>query len=379
MEARVVIAPDSFKGSATAIDAARAIAEGWRSERPDDEVRLLPMADGGEGTLDAFEAAHPHSRRMPLTVTGPDDRPVETSWLLLPDGTGVVELAGASGITLLDPLCPFDAHTLGFGQAIAAALDAGVERLVLGIGGSASTDGGAGALSALGARFFDESGSAISPGNRGLADLAEIDLGTVRALPRGGAVVLSDVTSTLLGTEGAAAVFGPQKGATVADIPLLEANLARLARILASGFETVAGAGAAGGAGYGLLSWGASLVAGAEAIGSALGAPAAIAAADVVITGEGRFDSQSAVGKVPSWLAGQARASGVTAMLVAGAIEAEPTQFAVALSLTELAGSSTDARANALHWLRAAGGRLARAYSQSRSGSGHHSHSSPRP
>ncbi|WP_241986517.1 glycerate kinase, partial [Cryobacterium fucosi] len=165
----VVIAPDSFKGTIGASDAARRIAAGWASVRPQDRLRLLPMADGGEGTLDAFELAVPGATRMPVTVPGPDDRPVDTHWLLLPDGTGVVELAATSGITLLDRLRPLDAHTLGFGQAIAAALDHGVTRLLLAIGGSGSTDGGSGMLRALGAVLLDSAGRPVPPGGRGLA------------------------------------------------------------------------------------------------------------------------------------------------------------------------------------------------------------------
>ena len=143
---RVVIAPDSFKGTASAADAAAALAAGWRAVRPLDELVERPMADGGEGTLDAFASAVPGARRMPVTVRGPVSEPVETSWLLLPDGTGVVELASTSGITMLDPLEPLDAHSAGFGEAIAAALEAGVERLLLALGGSACSDGGTGAL-----------------------------------------------------------------------------------------------------------------------------------------------------------------------------------------------------------------------------------------
>ena len=214
--ARVIIAPDSFKGTISAGDAARAIASGWRSVRPHDEILLRPMADGGEGTLDAFEMAVPGSIRMPVTVQGPDNNPVETSWLLLPasperpGGTAVVELANTSGITLLDPLLPLDAHTLGFGQAISAALDHGVQSVLLAIGGSSSSDGGVGALAALGAQFIDPTGRPIRLGNRGLGQLARVRFDEVRALPAGGAQILSDVNNPLLGPLGAAAVFAPQ-------------------------------------------------------------------------------------------------------------------------------------------------------------------------
>jgi glycerate kinase len=356
---RIVIAPDAFKGSAAAHVAAAAIARGWASVRAGDQLTLLPMADGGEGTIDAFAAAFPLATRMPATVTGPDNRPVDTEWLLLSDGTGVVELAGASGLTLLDPLLPFDAHTLGFGQLIAAALDHGVSRLLLGIGGSSSTDGGAAALVALGARLNGASGDPIALGNRGLADLVTADLSGIRSLPVGGAAVLSDVTNPLLGPLGASAVFGPQKGAAPEDIGALNANLAKLASILGAD-PAAAGAGAAGGAGFGLLAWGASIAAGSSAIGEALGMPAAVASADLVITGEGRFDDQSAAGKVPSYLTSLAATGTARVALIAGLIEAPTNDFADAVSLTELAGSSAAARRDAEHWLVEAGAELAR-------------------
>ncbi len=355
---RVVIAPDSFKGTASATEAARAIAAGWASVRPGDELRLMPMADGGEGTLEAFELAVPGARRMPVTVQGPDDRPVDAYWLLLPDGTGVVELANTSGITLLDPLRPLDAHTLGFGQAVAAVLDHGVERLLLAIGGSSSTDGGVGALTALGATFRDARDRPIRLGNRGLGALAKVNLQGLRALPPGGARILSDVTNPLLGPLGAAAVFGPQKGANEAQVAGLESNLVRLARLIPVDPATP-GAGAAGGAGFGLLAWGATLAPGSAAVGEALGIPAAVVGASVVVTGEGRFDAQSAAGKVPSYLAGLAADAGARAMLVAGLIEADPAGFAAALSLTDLAGSSAAAMRDTLVWLEAAGAALA--------------------
>jgi glycerate kinase len=363
---RVVIAPDSFKGTAGAPDVARALGAGWASVRPQDTVVLLPMADGGEGTLDAFELAVPGVVRMPVTVTGPDDNPVDTSWLLLPDGTGVVELACTSGITLLDPLRPLDAHSTGFGEAIAAALRHGVQRLYLALGGSSSTDGGAGTLTALGARFLDAAGRPVRRGGRGLADLTEVDLGGLPALPDGGVLILSDVTNPLLGTAGAAPVFGPQKGADAAQVAMLDAGLARLAGLLRVD-PVPPGAGAAGGTAYGLLAWGARIAAGSAAVGQALGVPAMVAGASVVITGEGRFDAQSAAGKVPSYLADLAGTAGAPALLVAGAIDAAalgagPGRFAAALALTELAGSPAAAMADPLHWLHLAAARLAADY-----------------
>ncbi len=364
---RVVLAPDSFKGTASAADAAAALAAGWRSVRPADELVVRPMADGGEGTLDAFASAVPGATRMPITVRGPVSAPVSTHWLLLPDGTGVVELAATSGITLLDPLEPLDAHSAGFGEAIAAALDHGVDRLLLALGGSASSDGGAGALVALGARLLDEAGRPVPLGNRGLASLASVDLSGLRPLPAGGALILGDVTNPLLGPLGAAAVFGPQKGADAATVELLEANLAGFARLTADAaagsgdrLAESPGAGAAGGAGFGLLLWGAEMGGGAALIASTVGLDEAIAGADLVITGEGRFDGQSEAGKAPTVVAGLARGAGVPTALVAGAITAEPRGFAASVALAGLAGGGAAAMAEPLRWLEAAGVELAR-------------------
>jgi glycerate kinase len=375
MTRTVVIAPDSFKGTIGAAAAAAALAAGWRTERPSDQLRLLPMADGGEGTVDAFAAAVPGARRMPVTVTGPEGTAVAASWVLLPPspdaprGTGVVELANTSGIELLGTpprLRAFDAHTRGFGEAIADALAHGVSRLVLGIGSSSSTDGGTGMLTALGARFTDAAGSPIADGARGLAAVSAADLSGLAPLPSHGATVLSDVTNPLLGARGAAAVFGPQKGAAAADdIAALDAGLARLAGLAAfSGTDPdAAGAGAAGGTGFGLLAWGATLVPGSAAVADLVGLDAAVAGAGAVVTGEGSYDGQSAGGKVPAHVAAIAAAAGVPVALVAGRItaDADVAAFAATASLTELAGSGAAAMADAGYWLEQAGAQLARA------------------
>ncbi|MET1053118.1 MAG: glycerate kinase [Mycetocola sp.] len=356
---RVAIAPDSFKGTATAIEVTAALAEGWLGVRPGDTVIRMPLADGGEGTLDAFELGIPDARRMPVEVTGPDGRPVAASWLLLPDNSAVIELAATSGITLLDPLQPLDAHTIGFGQAIAAAIESGVDRLYLAIGGSSSTDGGVGALTALGAVFTDADGQPIAAGGRGLATVAGVDTSSLLTLPAGGATILTDVTNPLLGPTGAAAVFGPQKGATDEQVVQLDAGLQRLAAVLGADPETP-GAGAAGGTGLVLAAWGAHFAEGADAIGEVMHAPETVASATVVITGEGRFDGQSDAGKVPSYVRSLAEQAGASPLLVAGAITAEPVGFAHAVSLTDLAGSADAAMADTAHWLREAGAQLAR-------------------
>lgn len=366
----VVLAPDSFKGTIGAAAAAAALRDGWASADPSAEIVVKPMADGGEGTLDAFAAAVPGARRMPVSVTGPDGRRVEASWLLLPaaadapDGTGVVELASTSGIELLaagSALRPLDAGTRGFGEAVAAALAHGVSRLVLGIGSSASTDGGTGLLTALGARFTDAAGRPIPSGGRGLDRVAAADLDGLPPLPPGGVRVLTDVTSPLLGAEGAAAVFGPQKGASPHEIEVLERGLRRLAELIPVD-PGAPGAGAAGGTGFGLLAWGAQLVPGADAVAELIGLREAMAHATVVVTGEGSFDGQSAAGKAPEAVRALAASEGVAVALVAGRIapDAATAGFAGAVSLTELAGSSEAAMQDPGRWLFAAGAELAR-------------------
>ncbi|MFE5672228.1 glycerate kinase [Agromyces sp. NPDC056523] len=362
MTRRIVFAPDSFKGTATASDAAAALARGWRTVAPDDELVEKPMADGGEGTLDAFAGSVPGAERVPVTVQGPDDRPVDAAWLRLPDGSAVVELAMTSGITLLDPLRPLDAHTLGFGQAIAAALDAGATRVLLALGGSSSTDGGLGALAALGGVFLDAQRRPVRLGNRGVGALARVDLSRLRALPVDGALILSDVTNPLLGPFGAAAIFGPQKGATPELVEAMDENLARLVRAMpgGDGLCEEPGAGAAGGTGFGLLAWGATMAGGSGAVADAIGLSEALRGASLVVTGEGRFDGQSAAGKVPSEVAARAGAWGVPVALVAGAIDADASAFAASASLTELAGDGAAAMADPLRWLEAAGAQLAR-------------------
>jgi glycerate kinase len=374
---RVVIAPDSFKGSISAAGAARAIAAGWRAARSGDDLVLRPVADGGEGTLAAFEAAVPGARRVPVVVPGPDDAPVAAHWLLLPGGAAVVELACSSGIELLGSpprLRPLDAHTAGFGAAVAAALDSGVDRLVLGIGSSASTDGGTGLLAALGARFTDRDGRPVVPGARGLDALAHVERTGLRPPPPGGAVVLSDVTHPLTGPGGAAAVFGPQKGLTGDDARRADAGLARLARLLGVDPATP-GTGAAGGTGAALLAWGARLLPGAPEVAELVGLRAALTGADLVITGEGAYDAQSAAGKAPAFVAALARELGVAAALVAGRVGTDAPVgvtgigavggivdgFAAVRSLTALAGSVDAALADPTRWLRAAGAELAAA------------------
>jgi glycerate 2-kinase len=357
---RVILAPDSLKGTVSARHAAVALARGWSAQRPDDDLLLLPLADGGEGTVDAFAAASPDAQLQRTKVTGPDGRPVEASWLLLPDGTAVTELVESSGLPLMAAPDPLGASTVGLGEVLAAALAAGAERIVIGLGGSASTDGGAGALHAIGARFLDPDGRTLPPGGGALLDLAEADLSGLLPPPPGGVTLLCDVTAPLLGPTGAAHVFGPQKGATPDQVALLDAALARLAGLL-RGEPNAAGMGAAGGAAYGLAAaWGARIAPGARTVAELSGLPAALAESQLVLTGEGRFDRTSLTGKVVGGVLELAGAVGTPVGIVAGSLAGEvPASVRFAASLTGLAGSIESALAEPERWLEAAGRELA--------------------
>jgi glycerate kinase len=350
---RIVVAPDSFKGSIDAATAAEAIAEGWRSVRGDDEIRMLPQADGGEGTLAAIASAVAGARFHDVAgVTGPDGRTVPGRWLELPDGTAVVELALSSGLPLMAEPDPLGATTRGLGETIAAALDAGATSLVIGLGGSASTDGGAGALSALGARLLDAGDHELADGGGELLRLARVDLGALRTAR---ARLLTDVTAPLLGPAGAAAVFAPQKGAGAGDVRTLEAALTRFASVL-GGSPEEPGAGAAGGTAYGFATaWGARIEPGAVEIAGLTGLVAAAASADLVITGEGRFDATSLSGKVVGHLL--SLAPGRTAV-IAGQFDVRPP--GPGWSLSELAGSTAEALADPSRWLVEAAASAAR-------------------
>ncbi|MFE9424813.1 glycerate kinase [Kitasatospora sp. NPDC006697] len=353
---RVVIAPDSFKGTVTASEAARALAAGWRTVRARDELTLRPMADGGEGTLEAVAAAHPGAElRTVEGCTGPDARPVRGQYALLPGGTAVVELATASGLPLMARPAPLTATTRGTGETIAAALDAGATGLIVALGGSASTDGGAGLLTALGLRLLDGDGLPLPGGGGALGRAHRVDRTALRPAPPGGVRLLTDVTNPLLGPDGAAAVYGPQKGAGPLEIAELERGLARLAELF-GGDPEHPGAGAAGGTAYGLSAlWGARSLPGASTVADLLRLDAALADADLVITGEGRFDATSLRGKAVGEVLARAERAGATARVVAGE-SAEPGP----LTLTELAGSPRAARADAVRWLTEAGAVLAR-------------------
>lgn len=356
---RVVAAPDSFKGSISAAGAAAALAEGWRRARPGDDVIELPLADGGEGTLDVLAAAVPASRWHQAEVSGPGDTQVQAAWLELPGNVAVVELAAAAGLTQLSELRPLDAHSYGVGELVGRALDAGMRRIVIALGGSACTDGSTGALAALGARFLDASGRDLPRGGGALTGLVTADLSALRPSPLDGVSCLTDVRAPLLGPAGAAAVFGPQKGAGPAEIEILEAGLSRLATLLA-GDPDAPGAGAAGGCGYGLAAaWGARLLPGAAEIAGIAGLPAALAGADLVITGEGQYDSTSVGGKVTGAVCAAADRARVPSAVVAGVVAALPPAGVRRVELAALAGGRDIAVMDPARWLAEAGRLLA--------------------
>lgn len=365
-----VIAPDSFKGSIAAADAARSIAQGWMDVRPHSHLHLRPMADGGEGTLDAFAASIRGARAVPVSVPPPAGAVSVQSrtayWLLLPRsedaplGSAVVELASTCGIELYgDRREPWRASTYAFGVAIASALDFGVSRLILAIGSSASTDGGAGMLEALGADII-RAGDTRAQGAHGLRGIRHVDLTQLRQPPPGGVVALSDVSNGLLGAHGAAAVFGAQKGFEEEELAELDVLLGDYASKFSVNPDA-AGAGAAGGTGFALLAWGAKLSSGAEEVARMIGLPAAIGAAQAVITGEGFYDGQTSSGKAPARVARLAADVGVPAGMIAGQVapDADASMFDSVVSLTDMAGSVRRSLATPRRWLRLAGAELA--------------------
>jgi len=328
---RVLVAADKFKGSLTAVEVAERVAAGLRRVVPGVQVEALPVADGGDGTVAAAVAAG--FGRREVRVTGPTGDQVTAAYALR-EGTAVVEMAEASGLQRLPEgvLAPLTATTYGSGELLRAALDAGARTIVFGVGGSATTDGGAGMLSALGARFLKADGEPVAPGGGGLAELASADLsGLDDRLSSVEFVLASDVDNPLTGPKGAPAVYGPQKGASPEDVERLDAALAHFAKVLegelgAKAAELAAspGAGAAGGIGYGALLVGARFRPGIEVMLDVLGFAPALERADLVITGEGSLDQQTLHGKAPAGVASAARAAGKEVVAVCGRLALPP-------------------------------------------------------
>jgi glycerate 2-kinase len=323
---RVLVCPDKFRGTLTARQAAEAIEHGWCRERPEDDLDLVPLADGGEGTLDVLAPADdPATVLTRRRVTGPLGDPVEAT-LGIRRGAAIVEMARASGLELLAPdrRDPLRATTYGAGELMDAALDQRVDRILVCLGGSATNDGGVGMAMALGGRFLDGEGRDIGRGAGALPSLASIDLGAVHARWRSVDVIgVTDVDNPLCGPTGASAVFGPQKGASADDVWELDRALGHLAAVAARDLgvdrSREHGAGAAGGLGFGLMAFlGARLRPGIDVVMEAVGLRQRLRSADLVITGEGAFDEQSLRGKVPAGILREAEEAHVPVVILAG-------------------------------------------------------------
>lgn len=325
----VLVAPDKFKGSLAAASVAQHLATGLLSVRPATQVVLAPVADGGDGTLEAALAAG--FRRVPVTVHGPTGEPVEAA-IAVRDGVAVVELAAASGLVLLPGgrFDPMGATSRGTGELLRAALDEGCREIVLGAGGSACSDGGAGMLQALGASLLDNQGWEIEPGGAALGGVARVDFQDLDPrLKRLRLVLASDVDNPLLGPRGAAAVYGPQKGATDDQVAVLEAALSRWASLVDAEGAQLSGAGAAGGVGFAALSvLGAKRRPGIDVVLELLDFTVHLEHAVLVVTGEGSLDEQTLAGKAPAGVAAAARAAGVPVVAVCGRCELDDAALA---------------------------------------------------
>ena len=324
---RIVIAPQEFKGTLTAREAAEAMAEGAKRAAPDAAIETAPLSDGGPGLIEAilFTAG---GRLMRALVEDPLGRMIDAHWLLLDDGTAVIESAAAAGLVLLreEERDPKAATTYGVGQLILAALDAGCERIIVGLGGSATNDGGAGMAAALGARFLDAKGETLPPGGAALAQLERIDVsGLDRRVNRARVIAASDVTNPLCGPEGASIVYGPQKGASPEVARELDAALRRYSDIVERdvGIPVLIspGVGAAGGLGAGLIAFaGAEVRPGFEVVAEAIRLRERLRGVDLLLTGEGRLDGQTGYGKTVAGVARMAAECGVPTLVVPGAL-----------------------------------------------------------
>ena len=369
---RVVIASDKFKGSLTATEVAEALAAGMLDVLPRLQTVLLPVADGGDGTVAAALSAGYH--KIIVDAVGPTGEPVLTPYALHGD-RAVVELAAVVGLSMLPGgrLDPLRSSTYGLGLLIADAIRRGATTIVLGLGGSASTDGGAGMVQALGARLLDAAGNDLQPGGGALVNLAQLDLAPLRArLDAVKIIVASDVDNPLLGPNGAAAVFGPQKGAQPQEVQTLERGLHHWSELVsrATGRDDTgrAGAGAAGGAGYAALAvLDAEIRPGIELILDLIDFDARVVGADLVVTGEGSLDEQSLAGKAPIGVARAAAKAGVPVIAVAGRLQLSQQRLqeagiSAAYPLSDVEPDPARSLANASSLLRQVGVRVARAW-----------------
>ncbi|HEX3270449.1 MAG TPA: glycerate kinase [Ktedonobacterales bacterium] len=331
---KIILAPQALKGSLDAAAVGQAMAEGARIALPDAEIAIIPVADGGEGTVSALVAAT-NGQLLLTRVTGPLGEPVEAEWGLLgadsaesDEKTAVIEMAAAAGLPLVPrpQRDPRVTTTYGVGELLRAALEMGCKRILIGIGGSATNDGGVGMAQALGARLLDANGGDLPPGGAALAQLAHIDIsGMDPRLAQSAVRVASDVTNPLTGPKGASAVYGPQKGATPEMVAELDAALAHYADILKRDLSVdvadIPGAGAAGGLGAGLLAFAqAELVPGARLVFEALRFDERISGADLIFTAEGQLDTQTAYGKAVGAVAAAGQRQGIPVVALAGAV-----------------------------------------------------------
>ena len=325
---KILLVPDSFKGTLSSRQVCQVMAGQLRRFFPQAQVKSIPVADGGEGSVEAFLAAAGGERRT-RTVTGPFGEPVEAFYGVLGDGrTAVIEMAACAGLPLAEGrLNPERATTYGVGELLLAAKEAGCTKAILGLGGSCTNDGGAGAAAALGAKFTRADGAAFVPTGGTLGEIAALDVSPVaQALQGMELTAMCDIDNPLYGEAGAAAVFAPQKGADAAMVARLDAGLRHLgqvsARCLGRDFSHLPGAGAAGGLGFGMAAFcGAQLRMGIDAVLDAVGFDSLLPGTDVVFTGEGKIDSQSARGKVVSGVAARCRKAGVPVVAVVGQID----------------------------------------------------------
>ena len=315
---KIVVAPDSFKGSLSAKEVGITIQEAFEREIPGVKVAVVPMADGGEGTLEALVFAT-NGEKIAASATGPLGEPVQTCYGILGDGkTAVIEMAQVAGLPMVPEAKrnPLLTTTFGVGELIVAALEKGIRSFIIGLGGSATNDGGLGMLQALGASFLDEKGNQVKPVGASLQQISKVDFTNLRPeLKACSFRIASDVQNPLCGENGASHVFGPQKGATPAQVQQLDEGLNHYARLVENQLnvklQDTPGAGAAGGLGFGFLALGAEIISGAQVVAEATGLENHIAAADWVITGEGQSDFQTLYGKAPFFVATLAKRHGV--------------------------------------------------------------------
>lgn len=325
---KILLAPDSFKGSLSALEAAQAMAAGIRRIWPEAEIKIFPMADGGEGTLDAVLVAA-NGQRLRAQVSGADFKPVTAGYGLLENSHGkiaVLEAAQVVGLTMPQTRPVATRTTLGLGELFKHCLSQGVRDFMIGLGGSSTNDGGAGVLAALGVKLLDARGNCVEPTLQGLAELAAVDFSGLDARVKKARITLmSDVINPLCGERGATAVFGPQKGVADSEVALFDARLRHYAALCDAWFGRMLsqdeGAGAAGGLGYAFQLLGAQNRSGAEVVCELQQFDAALQDADWVLTGEGRSDAQTLQGKAPFVVAQHARRHGVPATLVSGGID----------------------------------------------------------